>query len=153
MFVGLKDWSERDSDELHVQSVSKRAMAAFSQIKDAMVFPLVPPAITQLGNSSGFNLQLQDLGGLGHEALMSARNQFMGLATQDKRLVGVRPNGQEDNPQFKLDIDHQKAAALGVSLEDVNSIFNTAWAFIICVQKRRREFPATCFLSWYAVCL
>jgi multidrug efflux pump len=128
VFVGLKDWSERDSDELHVQSVSKRAMGAFAQIKDAMIFPLVPPAITQLGNSSGFNLQLQDLGGLGHVALMNARNQFMGLATQDKRLVGVRPNGQEDNPQFKLDIDHQKAAALGVSLEDVNSIFNTAWA-------------------------
>ena len=128
VFVGLKDWSERDSDELHVQSVSKRAMGAFAQIKDAMIFPLVPPAITQLGNSSGFNLQLQDLGGLGHQALMNARNQFMGMATQDQRLVGVRPNGQEDNPQFKLDIDQQKAAALGVSLEDVNSIFNTAWA-------------------------
>jgi len=127
-FVGLKDWSERDSDELHVQSVAKRAMGAFAQIKDAMVFPFVPPAITQLGNSAGFNLQLQDLGGLGHEALMNARNQFMGMAAQEPRLVGVRPNGQEDNPQFKLDIDHQKAAALGVSLEDVNSIFNTAWA-------------------------
>jgi multidrug efflux pump len=127
-FVGLKDWSERDSDELHVQSVAKRAMGAFAQIKDAMVFPFVPPAITQLGNSSGFNLQLQDLGGLGHEALMNARNQFMGMAMQEPRLVGVRPNGQEDNPQFKLDIDHQKAAALGVSLEDVNNIFNTAWA-------------------------
>jgi len=127
-FVGLKDWSERTSDELHVQSVAKRAMGAFSQIKDAMVFPFVPPAITQLGTSSGFNLQLQDLGGLGHDALMEARNQFLGMAAQDSRLVGVRPNGQEDNPQFKLDIDHQKAAALGVSLDDVNNIFNTAWA-------------------------
>ncbi|RYY76773.1 MAG: efflux RND transporter permease subunit [Gammaproteobacteria bacterium] len=127
-FVGMKDWSERTAEEHHVQSVAARAMSAFSQIKDAMVFPFVPPAITQLGTSSGFNLQLQDLGGLGHEALMEARNQFLGMAAQDSRLVGVRPNGQEDNPQFKLDIDHQKSAALGVSLDDVNSIFNTAWA-------------------------
>jgi len=127
-FVGMKDWSERTAQEHHVQSVAARAMGAFSQIKDAMVFPFVPPAITQLGTSSGFNLQLQDLSGLGHEALMEARNQFLGMAAQEPRLVGVRPNGQEDTPQFKLDIDHQKSAALGVSLDDVNSIFNTAWA-------------------------
>src|SRR5690606_28653751 len=112
----------------HVQSIAGRAMGAFSKIKDAMVFPFVPPAITQLGTSSGFNLQLQDLGGLGHEALMQARNQFLGMASQDARLVGVRPNGQEDNPQFKLDVDQEKAAALGVSLADINSIFSTVWA-------------------------
>jgi len=127
-FVGMKDWSERTDESQHVQSIAARAMGAFSQIKDAMVFPFVPPAITQLGTSSGFNLQLQDLGGLGHEALMQARNQFLGMAAQDKRLVGVRPNGQEDNPQFKLDVDQEKATALGVSLTDVNSIFSTAWA-------------------------
>jgi len=127
-FVGMKDWSERTDEAQHVQSIAKRAMGAFSQIKDAMVFPFVPPAITQLGTSSGFNLQLQDLGGLGHEALMQARNQFLGMAAQDKRLVGVRPNGQEDNPQFKLDVDQEKATALGVSLSEVNSIFSTAWA-------------------------
>ncbi len=127
-FVGMKDWSERTEEAQHVQSIAGRAMGAFSQIKDAMVFPFVPPAITQLGTSSGFNLQLQDLGGLGHEALMQARNQFLGLAAQDKRLVGVRPNGQEDNPQFKLDVDQEKATALGISLSDVNSIFATAWA-------------------------
>lgn len=127
-FVGMKDWSERTDEAQHVQSIAGRAMGAFSQIKDAMVFPFVPPAITQLGTSSGFNLQLQDLGGLGHQALMQARNQFLGLAAQDKRLVGVRPNGQEDNPQFKLDVDQEKATALGVSLSDVNSIFSTAWA-------------------------
>src|SRR5690606_26655280 len=113
-FVGMKDWSERTADEHHIQAVAGRAMGAFSQIKDAMVFAFVPPAITQLGTSSGFNFQLQDLGGLGHEALMDARNQFLGLAAQDSRLVGVRPNGQEDNPQYKLDVDHEKAAALGV---------------------------------------
>lgn len=127
-FVGMKDWSERTDESQHVQSIAARAMGAFSKIKDAMVFPFVPPAITQLGTSSGFNLQLQDLGGLGHEALMQARNQFLGMAAQDKRLVGVRPNGQEDNPQFKLDVDQEKATALGVSLTDINSIFSTAWA-------------------------
>jgi multidrug efflux pump len=127
-FVGMKDWSERTDVSQHVKSIAGRAMSAFSQIKDAMVFPFVPPAITQLGTSSGFNLQLQDLGGLGHDELMEARNQFLGMAAQDKRLVGVRPNGQEDNPQFKLDVDQEKATALGVSLSDVNSIFSTAWA-------------------------
>ncbi len=127
-FVGMKDWSERTDESLHVQSIAARAMGAFSKIKDAMVFPFVPPAITQLGTSSGFNVQLQDLGGLGHDALMQARNQFLGMAAQDKRLVGVRPNGQEDNPQFKLDVNQEKAAALGVSLSDVNAIFSTVWA-------------------------
>ena len=127
-FVGMKDWSEREEEGQDVQSIAGRAMGAFSQIKDAMVFPFVPPAITQLGTSSGFNLQLQDLGGLGHDALMEARNQFLGLAAQDPRLVGVRPNGQEDNPQYKLDVNQEKAAALGVSIADVNNIFTTAWA-------------------------
>nr|WP_324259159.1 efflux RND transporter permease subunit [Cellvibrio fontiphilus] len=127
-FVGLKDWSLRTDESQHVQSIAARAMGAFSQIKEAMVFPFVPPAITQLGTSSGFNLQLQDLGGLGHEALMQARNQFLGMAAQDSRLVGVRPNGQEDNPQFKLDVNQEKAAALGVSLSDINAIFSTVWA-------------------------
>ncbi|HSX86310.1 MAG TPA: efflux RND transporter permease subunit [Cellvibrio sp.] len=127
-FVGLRDWSEREDEGQDVQSIAGRAMGAFSQIKDAMVFAFVPPAITQLGTSSGFNLQLQDLGGLGHDALMEARNQFLGLAAQDSRLVGVRPNGQEDNPQYKLDVNQERAAALGVSIADVNSIFTTAWA-------------------------
>ncbi len=127
-FVGLRDWSERTDDAQHVQAIAGRAMGAFTQIKDAMVFPFVPPAITQLGTSSGFNLQLQDLGGLGHETLMQARNQFLGAAAQDPRLVGVRPNGQDDNPQFKLDVDQEKAAALGISLSDINSVFSTAWA-------------------------
>ena len=127
-FISLNDWSERTDASQHVQAVAGRARNEFAKIKDAMVFPFVPPAITQLGTSSGFNLRLQDLGGLGYEALVQARNQFLGIAAQDKRLVGVRPNGQEDNPQFKLDINQEKAAALGVSLTDVNSIFSTVWA-------------------------
>ncbi len=127
-FIGLKDWSERKHAGQDVQSVAKRAMGVFSKIKEAMVFPFVPPAITQLGTSTGFNLQLQDLGGLGHDAMLDARNQFMGLASKDARLVNVRPNGQDDTPQFKLDVNQEKAAALGVSLTDISSIFNTAWA-------------------------
>lgn len=127
-FISLRDWSERTDDSQHVQAIAARALASFSKIKDAMVFPFVPPAISQLGTSSGFNLRMQDLGGLGQEKLMQARNQFLALAAEDKRLVGVRPNGQEDNPQFKLDINQEKAAALGVSLSDINSTFSTAWA-------------------------
>ena len=127
-FVGMKDWSERKGEGQNVKDVAARAMGALFQIKDAMIFPFVPPAITQLGTSSGFNLQLQDLGGVGHDALMEARNQLLGAAAQDKRLTAVRPNGQEDNPQFKLDVDQEKAAALGISLTDINSIFSTAWA-------------------------
>ncbi len=124
-FVRLKDWDEREDT---VQEVANRAMGAFSAIKEAMVFAFVPPAITQLGTSSGFDMQLQDLGGNGHEKLMEARNQLLGLAAQDRRLVNVRPNGQEDTPQYKLDVDQEKAAALGVSLADINAMFSTVWA-------------------------
>lgn len=127
-FVGLQDWSERTGDGQDVQSLAMRSMGHFSQIKEAMVFAFAPPAIVELGTSSGFNLQLQDLGGLGHDAMMNARNQLLGLAAGDARLVGIRPNGQEDTPQYKLDVDHEKVAALGVSIADVNNIFSTAWA-------------------------
>lgn len=88
-------------------------MAAFSQIREAMVFAFVPPAVIELGTSGGFTVELQDRSGLGR-ALLAARNQFLGMAAQDKRLVGVRPNGQEDMPELTLDIDHAKAGALGV---------------------------------------
>lgn len=127
-FVSLKDWSERTSKGQDVQSLAKRAMGTFSKIKEAMVFPFVPPAITQLGTSTGFNLQLQDLGGIGHDAMIEARNQFLGMAAKDSRLINVRPNGQDDTPQFKLDINKEKAAALGVSLSEINSAFATAWS-------------------------
>jgi len=127
-FVKMKDWSERTGDGQDVQSVAGRAMAHFMTIKEAMVFAFVPPAITQLGTSTGFDLQLKDLSGLGHDAMMDARNQLLGMASQEQALVGVRPNGQEDTPQFKLDIDMEKASALGVSIDEINSIFSTAWA-------------------------
>jgi multidrug efflux pump len=94
--------------------------APFRQIRDAHGLRLRAAGGVELGNASGFDVQLQDRGGLGHDALLAARNQFLGMAAQDKRLVGVRPNGQEDMPEFKLDIDRAKAAALGVSLADIN---------------------------------
>lgn len=128
-FVSMRDWEQRRRPDQRVQAIAGRAMGYFmSQINAARVFAFAPPAIPQLGTSTGFNLQLQDQGGLGHEALMNARNQLLGAANQDARLANVRPNGQEDTPQFKLDVDQVKAEALGVSLEQVNSVFSTAWA-------------------------
>ena len=126
-FVGMKDWSLREEPGQDVKSVAGRAMGAFSQIREAMVFAFVPPAVLELGTASGFNVQLQDRGGLGHDALMTARNQFLGMAMQDKRLVGVRPNGQEDVAEYQLDIDHAKAGALGVSVADINHTLAAAW--------------------------
>jgi multidrug efflux pump len=126
-FVNLKHWDERKAPGMDVKSVAGRAMGAFSQIREAMVFAFVPPAVIELGTSSGFNVQLQDRAGLGHDALIAARNQFMGMAMQDKRLVGVRPNGQDDTPEFQLEIDHAKAGALGVTVADINDTLSTAW--------------------------
>ena len=100
-FVRLKDWSERQDPSLKVDAVSKRAMAAFSKIRNAQVFAFAPPAIMELGNATGFDFQLQDKSGLGHEALLQARNQLLGMAAQNKNLVAVRPNGQEDQPQLR----------------------------------------------------
>ena len=126
-FVGMKDWDERHEPGQDVKSVAGRAMGAFSQIREAMVFAFVPPAVLELGTASGFNVQLQDRAGLGHDALIAARNQFLGMAMQDKRLVGVRPNGQDDVAEYQLDIDHAKAGALGVSVADINDTLATAW--------------------------
>ncbi|MGE0069150.1 MAG: efflux RND transporter permease subunit [Thiomonas sp.] len=126
-FVNLKSWDERTGPGMGVKAVAGRAMGAFSQIREAMVFAFVPPAVIELGTSSGFNVQLQDRSGLGHAALVAARNQFLGMAAQDRRLVGVRPNGQDDTPEFRLDVDHAKAGALGVSVADINDTLATAW--------------------------
>jgi len=126
-FINMKDWDERTEPEQDVHAVAARAMGAFQQIKEAMAFAFVPPAVIELGTSSGFNVQMQDLAGLGHEALIAARNQFLGLAAQDARLVGVRPNGQDDVAEYQLQIDYAKAGALGVAVEDINTTLNTAW--------------------------
>ncbi|MBS0544511.1 MAG: efflux RND transporter permease subunit [Proteobacteria bacterium] len=129
-FVNLRDWEERKKPGMDVKSVAARAMGAFSQIREAMVFAFVPPAVIELGTSNGFDLQLQDRSGIGHKALIDARNQFLGMAAQDKRLVGVRPNGQDDTPEYQLDIDHAKAGALGVTVADINDTLSTAWGGI-----------------------
>ena len=126
-FVNLKHWDERQRDELSVQGVAGKAMGYFSTIKEAFVFAFPPPAIVELGTANGFNIFLQDRVGLGHEALLAARNQLLGLASQSPILAGVRPNGQEDMPELQLDTDLAKAEALGVSQNDINSTLSTAW--------------------------
>jgi multidrug efflux pump len=126
-FVRLKDWKLRRTPDMKAAAIAGRAMAAFAKIKDGMVFAISPPAVMELAQANGFDFMLQDRGGLGHEQLMAARNQLLGMAMQNKKLVAVRPNGQDDTPQFKLDIDDVRAGALGVSLADINSILSTAW--------------------------
>ncbi|NTU59084.1 MAG: efflux RND transporter permease subunit [Chlorobiaceae bacterium] len=126
-FVQLKDWSARKDKGQDVASIAGRTMGALSSVKDAMIFAFFPPAVMELGNSSGFDLQLLDRNGKGHEALMAARNQLLGMASKSPALSGVRPNGLEDVPQYKVDIDHEKASALGVSIADINTTLQTAW--------------------------
>ncbi len=126
-FVRLKDWSERPLPSQKPQAIAGRVMGAMSKLKDAVVFSFLPPSVPGLGNATGFDLQLVDRGGLGHDRLMQARNQLLGMAAQNPKLVGVRPNGLEDTPQFKLDIDREKASALGLSLSDINTTLSAAW--------------------------
>ena len=126
-FVNLKDWSERRSSDLHVRAVAGRAMAALGQIKDAFAFAFAPPAMPELGLATGFAFFLKDNAGHGHEALVAARNQLLGLAAQSPLLANVRPNGQEDTPQFRIDVDTAKAAALGLPTSAINSTLSAAW--------------------------
>ncbi len=126
-FVKLKDWKLRQTPDLKAPAVAGRAMGAFSQFRDGMAFAFSPPAVVELGQANGFDFQLQDRAGLGHQALMDARNQLLGMAMQNKKLMAVRPNGQDDTPQFKLNIDDVRAGALGVSLADINNTLATAW--------------------------
>ncbi|ROZ76572.1 efflux RND transporter permease subunit [Ramlibacter sp. WS9] len=125
-FVTLKDWSERKGKEHTAQSIAGRAFGALSGIRDAFIFALSPPAIPELGTATGFNFRLQDRGGNGHEALVAARNQLLGMAGQSKVLAGVRPDGLEDAPQLQVDIDRGKANALGVSFDAINAALSTA---------------------------
>ena len=126
-FVRLKDWSLRKDVAQKAPAVAGRAMGKLLQIKDAMVFTFAPPAVLELGNATGFDMQLQDIGGVGHDALMAARNQLLGMASQNPAMVGVRPNGQEDTPQYKIDIDQQKATALGLQLSEINRVLSVGW--------------------------
>ncbi|CCG39837.1 efflux RND transporter permease subunit [Magnetospirillum molischianum] len=126
-FIRLKDWDERKAPNQKVKAIAGRAMVNLSKIKDAMVFAFAPPAVIELGNANGFDFQLQDLAGVGHEALMQARNQMLGMASQNPALVGVRPNGLDDTPQYRISVDREKASALGLSLSTINTTLSAAW--------------------------
>ncbi|HIJ95625.1 MAG TPA: efflux RND transporter permease subunit [Desulfuromonadales bacterium] len=126
-FVRLKHWDLRKTPDMKASAVAGRAMGAFSQFRDGLAFAFSPPAVLELGVANGFDLQLQDRGGLGHEKLMEARNQLLGMAMKNPKLKAVRPNGQDDSPQFKLDIDDVRAGAMGISQTDINTVLATAW--------------------------
>jgi len=127
VFAQLRDWSERKRPEQSVKGVIGRAMGKFMQIKEAQVFAFNLPSIPALGTSTGFNFFLQDRAGLGHEKLIEARNMLLGLAAKNSNLARVRPNGMEDTPQYNVDVDFEKAMALGVTVSDINTTLSTAW--------------------------
>lgn len=126
-FVHLKDWKLRERPDLKVGAVAGRAMRVFSKIKEAMVFAFAPPAVIELGHATGFDFQLQDRGGLGHEKLMAARNQLLGMAARDPRLIRVRPNGMEDVPEYRVDVDWEKAGAMGVPITSIHNTIRAAF--------------------------
>ncbi|MGI4848768.1 MAG: efflux RND transporter permease subunit [Janthinobacterium lividum] len=125
VFVPLKDWGERGPNET-ASAIVGAAFGALSQVRDAIIFPVNPPPIPELGNSSGFTFRLQDRAGLGHDALVAARNQLLGGAAKSPLLAGVRPEGLDDTPQLKLDIDREKANALGVPYASINATLSSA---------------------------
>jgi len=125
-FVPLKHWDERKGQQHSAQALAGRAFGALASVRDAFIFALVPPAIPELGTATGFAFRLQDRGGNGHDALVAARNQLLGMAAQSKVLAGVRPDGLEDAPQLQIDIDRDRASALGVSFDAINTVLSTA---------------------------
>ncbi|MFJ5471599.1 efflux RND transporter permease subunit [Pectobacterium carotovorum] len=126
-FVRLKNWDLRKTDELSLQALAQRSMAHFSGLKDGIAIALIPPAVMELGNSTGFDFYLQDLNGKGHDVLMKVMDQFLQKANQDPRLTMVRHNGMSDEPQYKLIIDDERARSLGISIEDINNTLSAAW--------------------------
>jgi HAE1 family hydrophobic/amphiphilic exporter-1 len=127
LFVKLKDWELRNRSDLKAQAIAERAMKSFSQIRNALAFAFPPPSVIELGVGSGFDFQLLDRGGLGHEKLMEARNQLLGMASKDARLTKVRPNGIEDVPEYRIDVDWEKAGALGVPITSIHNTFAQAF--------------------------
>ena len=126
-FIKLKDWKLRQRPDLKVKAVAGRAMAVFSQYKEGMIFAFPPPPVIELGMGTGFDLQLLDRGGLGHAALMAARNQLLGMAAQDPRLVRVRPNGMNDVPEYHVDVDWEKAGAMGIPISSIHNTIAAAF--------------------------
>jgi multidrug efflux pump len=127
IFIKLKDWDARPGPHNKVQEIARRAMARFAGIKDALVFAFAPPAVRELGNATGFDFELQDRANLGHDRLMAARNQVLAAATKDKRLFAVRANGIDDEPQYTIVIDREKANAQSVSIANINATMSAAW--------------------------
>src|SRR5882724_6057616 len=126
-FIRLRDYKDRPGANNSVRAVAQRAMGSFSKLRDAIASAFAPPAVLELGVANGFDMYLQDRAGLGHEALLAARNQLLGAAAKDPALAAVRPNGQEDTPQYNVDIDTERAGALGLSMADINTTLSTAW--------------------------
>jgi len=126
-FVTFKDWDLRQRTDMKVDALVKRAMMKFSKIRNAKVFAFPPPAVRELGQAGGFDFQLQDRGGLGHEALMSARDQLLSMAAKDPRLIRVRANGLDDVSQYRIDVDWEKAGALGVPIDSIHTTISAAF--------------------------
>ena len=127
VFIKLKDWKLRDRADLKAKAIAGRAMVALSGIRNAMVFTFPPPAVVELGTAKGFDFQLMDRGGLGHTSLMEARNQLLGIVANDPRLVAVRPNGMEDVSEYRIDVDWEKAGALGVPISSIHRTLSAAF--------------------------
>jgi hydrophobe/amphiphile efflux-1 (HAE1) family protein len=127
VFVKLKDWKLRNRSDLRAKAVAERASRAFSRMRNGLVFAFPPPSVIELGNATGFDFQLLDRGGVGHQKLMEARNQLLGMVSKDKRLVKVRPNGMEDVPQYQVDVDWEKAGALGVPITSIHNTISAAF--------------------------
>ncbi|MFZ4774398.1 MAG: efflux RND transporter permease subunit [Terrimicrobiaceae bacterium] len=126
-FIRLKDWDQRPGQANRVQAIAGRAMKHFMSFREALAFAFPPPAVFELGNATGFDFQLIDSGGVGHEQLMAARNQLLGMAAKEPTLMAVRPNGLNDEPQYRVKIDREKAGALGLTISDINSTLSAAW--------------------------
>ena len=127
MFIKLKDWNLRDRPDLKAKAVAGRATAALSSLRNAIVFAFPPPAVIELGTAKGFDFQLLDRGGLGHAALTEARNQLLGIAARDPRLIAVRPNGLEDVSEYRIDVDWEKAGSLGVPITSIHQTISAAF--------------------------
>ena len=130
LFIKLRDWKLRHSERLRAKAVAGRATREFAKFRNGLAFAFPPPSVIELGNATGFDLQLLDRGGLGHEKLMQARNQLLGMASQDKRLASVRPNGMEDVPQYRVDVDWAKVGALGVPITAIHSVISDAFGSV-----------------------
>ena len=127
VFIKLKDWELRDRDDLKAKAIAEKATKALSSIRGALVFAFQPPAVPELGMAKGFDFELLDVGGLGHQALMQAQYQLLGIAAQDPRLMAVRPNSMADVPEYRIDVDWDKAGSLGVPITSIHNAISVSF--------------------------